>query len=224
MPADIRADRIAGSTLSRRAPFGILAAIVVGLALAGCAGATKTPQIIYTTPSPSPTPEPTPSPEPTPTPEPTPSPTPAPTLGPCPGYSLSATLAVSGGQAWQGGAGSKQATVVLKNDGSTRCVVKSKSQPVLLNGDQSILITGPVAGTPASLMLDPGKTLQTSVSTSNLCASPPIIAPVQVGFIMAGTGLVIVDAASSTDIGGVPPCNGDPSVPSGEMSMSSWAP
>ena len=56
MPAANRANRATGRKSARPALFGIFAALALGLALVGCAGAAKTPQILYMTPTPSPTP------------------------------------------------------------------------------------------------------------------------------------------------------------------------
>jgi hypothetical protein len=190
----------------------LIAALVLGVALAGCAGATKTPVVHFVTP----TPEPTPTPKPT--------PTPAPTIGPCDGANLSASIVANSGNAWQTGSGHAMADFTLKNTGSAQCIVKSKGIPVLLNGDNTILITGPDPGSTTSLVIAPGGSLRASVQTANLCAAPPIIPPVHVGFIMAGSGLVYASPASQSDIGGVPPCSGDNNIPAGDIQMTSWAP
>jgi hypothetical protein len=200
--------------------------LTLGVALAGCAGAAKTPVVKFVTPTPAatPTPEPTPSPTEAPTPTPRPTPTPAPTIGPCPGTSLSVSIVANGATAWQSGSGHAMADFIVKNVGPVQCTIRSKSTPVLLNGDTSILITGAGPGSVPLLNLAPGASVKASVQTSNLCAAPPIIAPVQVGFIMGGTGLVIASPASASDIGGVPPCSGDNGIPAGSIQMTSWAP
>jgi hypothetical protein len=95
---------------------------------------------------------------------------------------------------------------------------------MLLNGDESILIAGPDPGSAGTLMLDPNATLKTSVQTANLCAAPPIVAPVRVAFVMSGTGLVMAEATSPTEMGGIPSCQGPATVPSGDIQMTSWAP
>jgi hypothetical protein len=212
--------------VARSASFGLIAALVLGAALAGCSGAAKTPKVVFVTPTPRPTPVPTPTPEVTPSPTPTPKPTPkpTPTVGPCYGGDLKVTIQVQGGVAWQSSTGHEMATFELKNTGSKPCLVMSKSQPLLLNGDDSILIAGPNPGSAPMLLLAPNATLRASVQTSNLCAAPPILAPVRVAFVMFGTGEVTADAASPTDLAGVPPCAGDNTKPSGEMQMTSWAP
>ena len=208
-------------------PLGLIAALALGIAVVGCASSAKTPQIIYITPSPSPTPVPTPTPEitPSPTPKPTPKPVPSPTIGPCSGSNLTITIQTVGGLTWQESSGNQLASFQLKNTGSTPCLISSKDQPLLLNGDGSILISGPAAGSSPNLMLAPNATMLASVQTSNLCAAPPIVAPVVVAFVMpGGTGMVTSSAASSTDLGGVPSCLGDNTAPSGDIEMTSWAP
>ena len=87
-----------------------------------------------------------------------------------------------------------------------------------------ILIAGPEAGSAGILMLDLNATLKTTVQTGNLCAAPPIVAPVRVAFVMSGTGLVIAETTSPTEMGGIPSCQGPATVPSGEIQMTSWAP
>jgi hypothetical protein len=207
---------------ARSASLGLIAMLVLGAALAGCSGATKTPKVLAFV---SPTPTASPSPTPTPLPTPSPTPKPSPTTGPCYGANLQITIILQGGLAWQSGAGHEMATFQLKNTGSTPCLISSKDQPLLLNGDGSILISGPAAGSSPNLMLAPNATMLASVQTSNLCAAPPIVAPVVVAFVMpGGTGMVTSSAASSTDLGGVPSCLGDNTAPSGDIEMTSWAP
>ena len=232
MHAHLPARRSTERRVARSASIGLIAALVLGAALAGCAGATKTPVVVFVTPTPPPTPTPSPTPEITPGPTPTktptptkvPTPKPPPTVGPCYGGGLKISILVSGGVAWQSGTGHEMATFDLKNTGSAPCLIKSKSQPLLLNGDDSILITGPDPGSVPNLMLAAGATLRASVQTSNLCAAPPIVAPVRVAFVISGTGMVTADAASPTDLAGVPPCLADNTVPAGEIQMTSWAP
>jgi len=226
MQGSLQANRTSARAATRRGWMGLAAALVLGAALAGCAGATKTPVVKFVTPTPvvTPTPEPTPSPTDTPTPTPRPTPTPAPTIGPCPGTNLSVSIVANGASAWQSGSGHAMADFTVKNIGSSQCTMQSKSQPVLLNGDTTILIMGSGPGSVPLLNLAPGASVKASVQTSNLCAAPAIIAPVQVGFIMSGTGLVIASPASPSDIGGVPPCTGDNSIASGTIQMTSWAP
>ena len=226
MPAANRANRTTGHRSARPALFGILAALALGFALAGCAGAAKTPQILYMTPTPEPTPEPSPTPEPTPTPEITvaPSPTPVPTVGPCAGWALGLTLKIVGGSAWQTSSAQQVATIEMRNNGSVVCIVKSKDQAFLLNGDGSILLAGPVPSDATNLTLNPGSVLKTSVQTSNLCGAAPVVPPVRVAFMFPGTGLVSVEPASASDVGAVPSCAGGSGTASGDIQMTSWAP
>ena len=157
MQADQPARRSGDRRQVRALSLGLAAMLVLGAALAGCAGAAKTPKVLFVTPTPSPTPEPTPTPEitPSPTPTPVPTPVPTPTTGPCNGASLAITIESQGGLAWQPVSGHQMANFDLKNTGSTACLVSAKSQPLLLNGDESPLITGSVPGASTSLLLQP---------------------------------------------------------------------
>jgi hypothetical protein len=221
----------------RRGPTTLLAGLALCFAVAGCSGSSATPPTIYITPTPAPatptatpTPEATASPtdaqaaEPTATPTDTPVPTPVPTPGPCNASYLALTIQSSGGIYWQGGAGHAIATFQLKNTGAVACTLKSRGQPLLLNGDDSILILGHAPGASATLTLAPGAAVHTDVQTGNFCDGPTIVAPVRVAFMMpGGTGLIVTQPLSSSDTGGVPPCVGDPSVYSGSIDMQPWA-
>jgi hypothetical protein len=164
----------------------------------------------------------TPSAQPTPTPQPTPSP--SPTIGPCSPVAISIDITADQGTYWQGAAGQRAAKFTLTNGGSVDCIVKAKSQPLLLNGDGAVLITGPAAGTSASITVAAGSSVSAQVQTGNLCHAPTIVAPVRVAFVLPGIGTEIASTASATDIGGIPPCLGDPGVASGDISMQVWAP
>ena len=87
MHAHLPARRSSERATVRTASLGLVALLVLGAALGGCAGAKKTPQVLFATPTPEPTPTPSPTPVVTPSPTPTaaPTPTPAPTTGPCNG-------------------------------------------------------------------------------------------------------------------------------------------
>ena len=219
----------------RHGPVALLVAAALGVALAGCTGSGATPQVVYITPGPasggvdasssvaaSVTAAPSATQAPTLAPTFAATATPAP--GPCNASNLTATVQSSGGISWQSGAGHRMATFVLKNVGPVACNVKAKSQPLLLNGDDSILILGPAPGSSATLMLAPGGTVHTIVQTGNLCGAPTIIAPVKVAFMMpGGVGLVVATPLSASDEGGMPPCMGDPSTYSGSIDMQPWA-
>lgn len=221
----------------RRGPLALLATAALGVALAGCMGSGATPQTLYVVDSPSASatasstaaaPAPalaTDTAVPTPTPTPAPTIGPAPPPGPCNASNLSLTIQGSGGIYWQGGGGHALATFALKNVGAATCTVKAKAQPLLLNGDDSILILGPAAGTSSTLTLAAGATLHTDIQTGNLCDAPTIVPPVRVAFMIpGGTGLVVAKPLSASDAGGIPPCLGDPSVYTGSIAMQPLAP
>ena len=153
-----------------------------------------------------------------------PTPSPSPTIGPCSAVDVSIDITVDQGTYWQGAAGHKAAKFKLTNDGSAGCIVKAKSQPLLLNGDGGVLITGAAAGSSASLTVTAGSSISSQVQTGNLCHAPTIVAPVRVAFVLPGTGTVIATTGSPTDTGAIPPCLGDPGVNSGDITMTLWAP
>lgn len=153
-----------------------------------------------------------------------PTPTPSPTIGPCSAVDVSIDITIDQGIYWQGAAGHRVAKFKLTNDGSAGCIVKAKSQPLLLNGDGGVLITGAAAGSSASLTVAAGSSISSQVQTGNLCHAPTIVAPVRVAFVLPGIGTVIATTGSATDTGAIPPCLGDPGVNSGDITMTLWAP
>ncbi len=225
----------------RVAPRGLTllgTAIFLAVAAAGCNAAAPTSEagqtaIDTSTPAESPSTAPdtaTPIVTTPPTAPITPSPTPlkpTPNASPafCKTSQLTAYIDLSGGLYWSGAAGSESANFSLKNTSSAACLVRTKAQPQLVNGDGKILITGAKPAASAALSLAPGATLNTMVQTSNLCDAPPIVAPVRVAFSLSGGfARVVASPASPSDTGGIPPCNGSPTVPSGSISMHDWAP
>ena len=72
--------------------------------------------------------------------------------------------------------------------------------------------------------MQPNGTLKSTVQTGNLCAAPPLVAPITVAFVLGASGLVYAAPASPSDMSGAPPCTGDNAVPAGEILMTSWAP
>jgi len=153
-----------------------------------------------------------------------PTPTPSPTVGPCSAVDVAIEITVDQGIFWQGAAGHRGAKFTLTNDGSAACIVKAKSQPLLINGDGAVLITGTAAGTSAALTVAAGSSISTAIQTGNLCHAPTIVAPVRVAFVLSGIGTVIATTASPTDTGAIPACLGDPAVASGDITMTVWAP
>ena len=148
--------------------------------------------------------------------------TPVPTLALCGPGQVVITIVKDQGIYWQGGAGQAMATFQLKNRSGKACSVKKMSQPELINGNGIILIKGAAPGASASLTVAPRGTLKTMVQTGNLCGAPTIVSPTRVAFVLVPGGAKIL-ATPSVD-GGVPPCLGDPSIPSGGITMQGWAP
>jgi hypothetical protein len=216
---------ILGSGLIHRLAAGLIAVALV----AACGSTSPTePPSAGSSPTSPPTatlpsgPTSVPSAQATPTAQPTPSP--SPTIGPCAAVNIAIDITADSGNYWQGAAGQRQAKFTLTNGGSTDCIVKAKSQPLLLNGDGAVLITGPAAGSSASITVPAGASLSTQVKTGNLCHAATIVAPIRVAFVMPGTGTEIATTASATDTGGIPPCVGDANVTSGDISMTTWVP
>jgi hypothetical protein len=230
--ADLLDERAGRKRGTRKSVAAVFMAASLGAAIAGCSGASAnpTPPTVYVfltaTPKPSATPTATPAatatPAPTASPTPTPTPTPAPVA--CIASNLTISVQVSGGIAWQSGAGHRMATLILKNTGAVACNIKAKSQPLLLNGDGSVLVLGASPGASSTLKMVPGGKIHADVQTGNACGLPAIIDPVKVGFMFGGTGLVVVTPLSSTDEGALPSCMGDPSVYSGSIDVQPWAP
>lgn len=158
----------------------------------------------------------------TPTAEPTPSP--SPTIGPCSAVAISIDITADSGTYWQGAAVHRAAKFTLTNGRSADCIVRAKSQVLLLNGDGAVLITGAAAGSSAAITVAAGSTLSTMVQTGNLCHAPTIVAPVRVAFVLPGIGTEIATTASATDTDAIPRCLGDPGVASGDLTMTVWAP
>jgi hypothetical protein len=210
-----------------------LGAVLFAAALAACGSTSATLMQVQNQPLVSQTQAPTgtatfvnatPTGPATPTPTAVPTPTPSPTIGPCSAVDVSIDITVDQGTYWQGAAGHKAAKFKLTNDGSAGCIVKAKSQPLLLNGDGGVLITGAAAGSSASLTVVAGSSISSQVQTGNLCHAPTIVAPVRVAFVLPGIGTVIATTGSPTDTGAIPPCLGDPGVNSGDITMTLWAP
>jgi Protein of unknown function (DUF4232) len=234
-------DLLGGHDRRMRSIGKTVAALVAAAALGGVAGgcsggAAETPPIVYvyTTPTPEPsatltpsgltTPTPTPTPSSTATPSPTPKPTPTPAPVACIASNLSITVQASSGIYWQSGAGHRLATLILKNNGSVACSIKPKTQPLMLNGDDSVLVVGPAAATSTAIKVAPGGKLHADVQTGNAYDLPTIVDPIKVAFMIpGGTGLVIATPLSSSDEGALPPCLGDPGIYSGSIDVQPWA-
>lgn len=125
---------------------------------------------------------------------------------------------------WEGAAGSRIATVELRNAGATACLWPVLDQPQLVDGSGAILIDGAVAPAGDVLNLAPGDVVTTLVRDSNYCPFHELlVVPVTVAFILpGGAGRVIADPVTPTDLDGVPPCNGAVHSP-GEIEMHPWS-
>jgi hypothetical protein len=122
---------------------------------------------------------------------------------------------------WDGAAGSRTASVVLKNTGPEACVTDAVDRPQLVGGDGTVLIDGAAAAAPATITLAPGQTVTTLVQDGNYCNDIPT-APITVAFVLSNGGRVVATPLTSTDTSGLPPCNGAGSAAT--IEMHPWAP
>ncbi len=238
-PADLAADiqdQLSGRRQDRR-PFRstrrflmstriatAAAAVVAVVAIAGGAywlGGRGNVSPIGGDPSPSAEATLTAEASPTASPEVTVSPTAAPTPVSTIGFCAQAGVAIKIHD-WQGATGHRIATVELTNTGSVSCSWPVLDQPQLVDGAGTILINGVAAAPGAILTLAPGDLVTTLVQDGNYCRQDPV-APVTVAFVLpGGSGRVIADPVSATDIDGVPPCNGTAGSP-GDIEMHPWS-
>ena len=135
-----------------------------------------------------------------PTATPKPTVTPEPTIAPCDPAALAARITL-----WEGAAGSRIATVELKNAGTSDCILGDQTRPKLVGGNGTVLINGQATTTSHALVMAPGVIHSTLVQVSNYCGPAPV-PPVTVSFQFAN-GTVRAAPLSPTDAT-VPPCNG----------------
>jgi hypothetical protein len=135
---------------------------------------------------------------------------------PCHATQLSARITL-----WEGALGSRIATVRLYNTGFTTCYVRNLPQVRLVSATGHTLINGHSASTTGAVHTIAPLHYRTGlVKTSNYCGPAPT-APVTLTFTLPGTlGRVVAIPLSTTDTGGVPPCNG-PTVPA-NITMQPW--
>jgi hypothetical protein len=192
-----------------------VAAIVLGRPGPGpTVGASASPpDVAVASPASSESRSPSPTATPKPTAKPTPAITPAPTLAPCDHSVLAARITQ-----WDGAAGSRIATVELKNAGTSDCILDDRSVPKLVGGDGKVLIDGKETTTSHGLVMMPGVIHSTLVEVSNYCGPDPV-PPVTVAFQFAN-GTVRATPVSPTDAT-VPPCNGAGSPAS--IDMHPWS-
>ncbi len=123
---------------------------------------------------------------------------------------------------WDGAAGSRTASVVLKNTGTEACITNAVDRPQLVGGDGTVLIDGAAAAGPAAITLGAGQTVTSLVQDGNYCNDIPT-APITLAFVLSnGGGRVVATPLSSTDTSGLPPCNGAGSAAT--IDMHFWAP
>jgi hypothetical protein len=169
----------------------------------------------------SPTPSPTDVAVASPTPEVTPEVTPEATTAFCLPEDLSAQVTM-----WEGAAGHRIATVVMTNTGEAACNTLALDRPQLVQGADgaTVLINGAPPEPSATLTVAAGGALTTLVQDGNYCGPEITTGPVTVAFVLSsGTGRVVAEPVSATDLDGIPPCNGTPGS-AGTIEMHPWAP
>lgn len=111
---------------------------------------------------------------------------------------------------WEGAAGSRIATVELRQVGPTPCTIDPLPQPWLADGKGRALIVGK-AGGGGPIQIAPGDVVSTLVDAGNYCGPDPV-APVTVAFTQ-GEAIFVATALNPTDLTGVPPCNSTNGTP-----------
>ena len=143
------------------------------------------------------------------------SPSLAPTPSPSVGCALTARIV-----SWEGAAGSRIATIELKNDGPEPCTVPAVARPALIDGSGRALALGAApGGDPGTIELESGAVAHGLVRTSNICVAAPPSPPVTI-LLDFGNGSSIAAQPLAPDDATVAPCNG-PSQPS-EIDMQPW--
>ena len=122
--------------------------------------------------------------------------------------------------AWEGAAGSRIATVELKQTGSVPCGLETMARPQLVNGHGDVLIAGSAPVRTTTMHFAPGEVVRTLVRTSNYCGPAPQ-PPVTVAFVTSDDALFVATALSPADTT-LPPCNGTPGS-AGTIEMQPWA-
>ncbi len=170
--------------------------------------------IALASPSPSPSASPVPSATPSATPRPTPVPTQPASAPPaaCTKDQLATAITT-----WDGAAGSRIATVKLRNDGAAACTISTKWRLELVDSARTRLAGDPVVN-PGTLELAPGAVVSTLVKASNDCGPAPV-PPVSIAFILEDGSRLVAQPLSPTDAT-IAPCNG-PTQP-GSIEMQPW--
>jgi len=113
--------------------------------------------------------------------------------------------------AWEGAAGSRIATVTIKNTGTAGCRIGSSPSAQLVDAHGRILVAGPDGPRTASAgLVAPGASFTTLVEISNVCGAEPAF-PLHLTFVEDAPETIVAAPLSATDTT-VPPCNG-PTVP-----------
>jgi hypothetical protein len=222
-PAESPRRRGAGSSLGflTLVPLAAIALVIaVGLTRLGAtetnsSGASASPgaSTVAVVPSPAPSTGPTIAPTIGPSTPPTAAPTPSESTGTC---TLEAAI-----KSWEGAAGSRIATIELRNSGDGSCAIAPIALAArLVDGSGRVLAQVENADNGARIELGPGESAMTDASATNVCVDappPPITIELDLG---DGGGSVKAQPLDPTDAT-VPPCNG-PTQPS-VLSIHPWS-
>ena len=144
------------------------------------------------------------------------SPTPPPTASASPVERCTLEASI---RSWEGAAGSRIATIDLRNTSRVVCEIAPVATVVrLIDGSARALAEVQNADSGARIELGAGETATTEASVANVCGAPAV-PPVTIQIEFADIGTVTAKPLDATDAT-VPPCNG-PSQPSA-MSIHAW--
>jgi hypothetical protein len=122
----------------------------------------------------------------------------------------------------EGAAGSRIATVLLRNTSGSTCTMDKVAQAQLVDAAGTVLLEGePPTVRSVPIKVGPSDVLQTQVRTSNYCGAAPPERPLGIDIVEPGQGAFATEAAASSDLDILPPCNGA-SQP-GSIEMQPWA-
>jgi hypothetical protein len=123
-------------------------------------------------------------------------------------------------QSWEGAAGSRIATIALRNTGQAACeIAPLPTAARLIDGSGRALAEVDNPDNGARIEIGAGQTATTDTSVSNVCGAAAV-PPVTIQIDFGDLGTVTAKPLDPTDAT-VPPCNG-PTQPS-EMSIHPWS-
>jgi hypothetical protein len=137
----------------------------------------------------------------------------------CGDYDVDAVLV-----AWDGAAGSRIATVELRNLVGHPCTMWRLAQPILTAMGTPLIVGEPTSAASGTIEIGASDVLTTDVRVSNYCGPAPDAdhLPVTVQLIQVNQGVYTATPLKGSGADGVPPCNG-PGQPA-SIEMQPWTP